>query len=169
MSDGCLLQQLGVPSSWRRPAAWFTILLCLLPLSVGWLYGLAVACVLAAQHVRSTFTGNRPFEAIIDGLGLSFASLAGLACAGLGLAALWRCFLSRALGRRSMAQLTPWQLWGLRLGVLSSVFLLVLFVAEPRWDPRTLLPVLLLTWPVVLAICLTRESRQWLFIPRSAR
>lgn len=163
--NGALGAGRSTSSQYERPLAWCTIVLFLLPLSAAWCFGLAAAVsffqsALTASVRRHDFLGGLSSE-----LGLACLCVVALACAAMGLAALSSLLVPRGLGRRSAARMRRWQVVGLHLGVLVSLCLLVVVAAQP-WQSSTVVWVLLLAWPIAVAIRLTWESGQWLFAPR---
>ncbi len=168
MSSECLGEAIGLSQSWRRPAAWITIVFCLLPLSVGLVYGVLAACSLL--HYESQFWAYRNSLRIVSDLGLFVAFLSTLVCAGWGLAALWSALVPRVLNRSQSRRLRRWQLLGLRLGgVLALVLLTLIVVNGPgrNWA-KFVLWLVPTAWSLLAARCLTGESGQRLFIPWQA-
>ena len=156
-----------MPPSWRRPAAWLTVVLCLLPLSMAWALGIAAAIGFFAD----TWALGAPRAAILRELGtVAPGFIAAFACAGLGIAALWGTVAPRAFGR-TLLSLCRWQLLGLRLGgVVALVMLILLIFNEPLSDlGSTVLWLVPIAWSLIAARCLTGEAGQWLFIPWQSR
>jgi hypothetical protein len=159
------LHSLGLPRSWRRAAAWLTIAVCLVPLSAGWFLGAWAASGLFVGATLAALRGRLVWGIAASDLGLGILFLIPVAGAGLGVAALWSALLPRALGRPPVP-VRCWQLLGLRLGSLvSAVMLAMLLINDPlsRWSHLVWL--LVLTWSLVAARCLSGESHQWLLIP----
>ena len=153
--------------SWRwRFALWCTIALCLLPLTVGWALGAAAASSMIAEGWATAQAG---VHVHVSGITIGAACWVGLACAALSLAALWSVILARALRRQPAERLRPWQLLGFRVGCMLAASGLFLFASEPKWQWGTLVPLALLAWSALAATVITRETGQWLFIPRQAR
>ena len=173
MSTQCLGQAAGVPSSWRRPLTWLTIVLCLLPLSAGWFIGAWAASGLLVSAALSALTGHSVWGTSPHHLGWGVLFFIPAVAAGLGVAALWSALLPRALGFTSTVPLRGWQLLGLRLGSLVAVvFVAVLLISGALFDTRGalfgysgLMWLVVLSWSLVAARCLAGESHQWLLIP----
>ena len=159
MSTQCLGQAWGMPPSWRRAAAWLTVVLCLLPLTMALALGVAVAI----GFFTDTWARGAPRAAILRELAIVAPGfIAALACAGLGIASLWGTVAPRAFGRAPRS-LHRWQLLGLRLGgVVALVMLTLLIVNDPLSDlGSTVLWLVPIAWSLIAARCLTGESGQW--------
>lgn len=156
-----------MPQGWRRPAAWLTLLLCLVPLSVG----LVMGVVAAVGFFSEAWAGGAPRAALLSEVStVALPFVAALACAGLGIAALWSTVVPRAIAR-APSPLRGWRLLGLRLGgVVALTLIILLLVNDPLSDIGSVILWFIPTaWSLTVARCLTGEAGEWLFIPWQAR